>query len=337
MVRGATWSILACALAACRASPPPGTTTVPLPDGRPGIGFDDLRFSTSYGVLAPAGRTGNLDLVDPATLAVRAIGGFSMEPLHFAGHDQGATSVDEGGGFLFVTDRTTDRLHIVDPGKGQIVGSAPVAASPDYVRYVPQTGEVWVTQPDAEQIEVFTLNGSQPAHAALIQTLGGPESLVIDRTRDRAYTHLWGGGTISIDVRTRAIVEQWGNGCRSSRGIALDEPRGFLFAGCDEGRGTVADVTSGGAMLGSLDVPASGVDVIDYSPSLGHLYLPGQSNATMAIVGVAASGQLSLLATAPTVSGAHCVTADDRGNAYVCDQDNGELLVIPDRTPRSGP
>jgi hypothetical protein len=318
------------AVAGCRATPPPGTTVVQLPDGRPGIGFDDLHFSRTYGVLAPAGRTGNLDLVDPATLAVTAIGGFSMEPLHIAGHDQGVTSADEGGGLLFVTDRTTRQLHVVDPATRQIAGSAPTAASPDYARYVAQTNEVWLTEPDAEQIEVFGLAGSQPAQAAVIPVRGGPESLVIDPLRDRAYTHLWGGATVSIDVRSRAVVDEWANGCASSRGIALDGPRGLLFAGCDEGRGTVADVESGGAMLGVLDVPASGVDVIDYSPLLGHLYLPGQSNATLAIVSVGATGQLALLGTAATVDGAHCVAADDRGNAFVCDPDNGELLVIPD-------
>jgi hypothetical protein len=327
--------VLGLALAGCRVTPPAGATAIALPDGRPGIGFDDLKFSTTYGVLAPGGRSGNLDLVDPATHAVTAIGGFSMEPLHFAGHDQGATAVDEGVGLLFVTDRTTQTLNVVDPAAKQIVGSAPLATSPDYVRYVPQTNEVWVTEPDAEQLEVFTLTGSQPTHAALISVLGGPESLVIDKTRDRAYTHLWGGGTVSVDVHTRAIVRQWSNGCSASRGIALDETRGFLFAGCDEGRGTVADVTRG-VMLSTLDVPAHGVDVIDYSLSLGHLYLPGQSNATMAIVGVDRSGQLSLLDTTPTVGGAHCVTADDRGNAWVCDPDNGDLLVIADTAPRSG-
>jgi hypothetical protein len=202
---------------------------------------------------------------------------------------------------------------------------------------VPQTNELWVTEPDAEQVEVFALNGNQPTHAALIQTLGGPESMVIDRTRDRAYTHLWGGGTIAIDVRTRAIVGQWSNGCSGSRGIALDEARGFVFAGCAEGRGTVADATNGGALVGMLVVPAMGVDVIDYSPSLGHLYLPGQTNGTMAIAAVSAMGELSLLDTVPTVGGAHCVVADDLGNVYVCDPDNGELLVIRDMLPESAP
>lgn len=332
---GARWLVLVLALAGCRQSPPAGTAVIPLPDGRPGIGFDDLQLSKTYGLLVPGGRSGDLDLVDPVSRAVTAIGGFSREPIHFAGHDQGATAVAEGAGLLFVTDRTTQQLYAADPATRQIVASAPLATGPDYVRYVPQTNELWVTEPDAQQVEVFALNGNQPTHAALIQTLGGPESLVIDRMRDRAYTHLWGGGTIAIDVHSRAIVGQWSNGCSGSRGIALDEARGWVFAGCDEGRGTVADATNGGALVGTLDVPATGVDVIDYSPSLGHLYLPGQTNGTMAILGVSATGALSLLGTVATVGGAHCVVADDLGNAYVCDPDNGELLVIPDTLPGS--
>jgi hypothetical protein len=253
-----------------------------------------------------------------------------MDPLYFGGHDQGATSADEGAGFLFVTDRTTRTLSVVDPVAMQIVASAGVATTPDYVRYVPQTNEVWISEPDADQLEIFSLNGNQPAHAALIATPGGPESLVIDKTRDRAYTHLWAGGSISIDVHSRSIVGQWSNGCSNSRGIALDEARGFLFAGCYEGRGTVADAANGGAMLGTLDVPAQGIDVIDYSATLGHLYLPGSTSGTMAIAAVSPTGQLTLLTTVQTVSGAHCVAADDRGNAWVCDPDNGDLLVIAD-------
>lgn len=334
-MRSLSCLVLTAALAACRATPPAGATTTALPDGRPGIGFDDLRFSAGYGVLVPAGRSGNLDLVDPSTRTVTSVGGFSMEPLHFAGHDQGATSADAGGGFLFVTDRTARIIDVVDPATRQIVASAPVAASPDYVRWVAPTGEVWVSEPDAEQLELFTLAGGAPAHAALIAIPGGPESLVIDPTRGRAYTHLWSGGSVSVDVRTRAVVAQWSNGCGGSRGIALDERRGLLFAGCAEGRGTVADVAAG-ALVATLDVPAQGVDVIDYSPLLGHLYLAGQTNATLAIVGVSASGQLSLLGSEPTAGGAHCVAADDRGNAYVCDPDNGDLIVVGDALPRSG-
>src|SRR5262249_27543830 len=140
-------------LAGCRASQPSGAIAVSLPDGSPGIGFDDLKLSPSWGILAPGGRTGNLALVDPATRSVATVGGFSMLPFEFGGHDQGPTSADEGGGFLYVTDRTTQRLHVVDPVARRIVGTAALAASPDYVRWVEPTGELWVTEPDAEQIE----------------------------------------------------------------------------------------------------------------------------------------------------------------------------------------
>src|SRR5262245_4617561 len=44
------------------------TTGLALPDGKAGIGFDDLRYDAALGrLLVPAGRTGNLDLIDPAT------------------------------------------------------------------------------------------------------------------------------------------------------------------------------------------------------------------------------------------------------------------------------
>jgi hypothetical protein len=50
---------------------------------------------------------------------------------------------------------------------------------------------------------------------------------------------------------------------------------------------------------------------------------------------VSSSGQLSLLATVVTVPGAHCVAADDRGNAWVCDPQHGHVLLYADNLPRS--
>src|SRR5262245_36760183 len=86
----------------------PKAQALPLPSGPPGIGFDDLRFSEALGaVLVPAGRTGNVDLVDPASNAATAIGGFSANASYGGGHDFGVTSVDAGGGFVFATDRTS--------------------------------------------------------------------------------------------------------------------------------------------------------------------------------------------------------------------------------------
>jgi len=303
----------------CRPSPP--APAIALPDGRPGIGFDDLRWSARLGVLAPAGRSGAVDLVKNG--AVTQISGFAADPLYFGGHDQGPTSVDEGAGFLFVVDRTTRTVSVVDPEAQRILSQTGVAAAPDYVRFVAATNEVWVTEPDAEQLEIFRLEGAALHHDAFLPVPGGPESLVVGNTA--AYTHLWAGTTRAFDVATRSGLGEWPNGCVSSRGIALDYVRGWLLSGCAEGRGTVADVATG-RLLGSIAAGA-GVDVIDYSPSLQHLYLPAEN---LTIAALSPSGELSPAGTLPSVPGAHCAVTDDQRHVWVCDPDNGDLLAYED-------
>jgi hypothetical protein len=204
---------------------------------------------------------------------------------------------------------------------------------------------VWVTEPDAEQIELFTLagatpkhgTGAAPKHAATIAIPGGPESLVIDGARGRAYAHLWAGKTVAIDVRARRVVATWPNGCVGSRGIALDGARGLLFSGCKEGRATAVDVNpdGNGALRGTVQAGA-GIDVIAYDAARAHLYLPGATSATLSIVAVSPTGAMSPLARFPTAQGAHCVAVDDRGGIWVCDPRAGRLLRFQDPSAPSG-
>jgi len=312
------------------------TLPVPLPGGDGGIGFDDLGFARGLGkLLVPAGRTGNLNLVDPASRQIVPIGGFSSQRSFGKGHGEGTTSADYGRGLIFATDRTARKLVVLDPGARTVVAKADLAGSPDYVRWVEPSGEIWVTQPDSDRIEIFSLPASGPpvpAHKEFVATPGGPESLVIDAGHGRAYTHLWKATTLAIDVKTRAIVARWPNGCAGSRGIALDAARGFLFVGCAEGKAVVLDLHHDGAVLGTLSAGA-GVDIIDYSLRLGHLYLPGAKSETLAILGVSKAGKLSLLATVKTAPEAHCVVADDHHQAWVCDPGHGRLLLVDDTLP----
>ena len=304
---------------------------VNLPDAKPGIGFDDLGFSAKLDqVLVPAGRTGRLDLVATATGTVHEIAGFTASRAYSGGHDDGVTSADAGDGVVFATNRSSQQLAVVDPATRRIRRSVKLAAHPDYVRYVRPTREVWVTEPDADQIEIFTLDGSgqRPTHAALVSVNGGPESLVIDAERARAYTHLWRGTTVAIDVRSRTLVARWRNGCRASRGIALDAERGLLVTGCAEGKATVAD-TRDGRLVSTLAIGA-GVDVIAFAPRARHVYLPSAATATMVVAALSTDGHLTELGRIGTAPGAHCVTTDQRGNAYVCDPAQGRLLVIHD-------
>ena len=301
--------------------------SVPLPDGAAGIGLDDLRYSsTMRGVLVPAGRTGNLDIVDGHSHGVAVISGFSTQATFDGGHDFGATSAEEVDGTLYVTDRTTERIYAVDPVRGVITAMADLAASPDYVRDA-GGGELWVTEPDAEQIEIF--RRADLTSLATIAVPGGPESLVVDSVRGRAYAHADGGVTFAIDLAGRAVVDTWQNGCTTPKGIALDAARGLLVVGCGEGALVSLDVAGSGAVVGQLTY-GNGLDVLGYDPQRHHVYAPGGLSGSLGIVDLAAGGGLQLVRSVVTASGAHCATSDGAGTVYVCDPDGGRLLVIED-------
>jgi hypothetical protein len=300
--------------------------SVDMPGGASGVGFDDIRFSTDLRrVVSAPGGTGSVDLIDPDALAVVSVSGF----------DGSVESADEGQGVIFALDRAHSSLNVADPSSKKIVATAPLAAGPDYVRYSPITHEVWVTEPSASQIEVLSLQASgPPTHAAVIAIAGGPEGLAFDVSRQRAYAHLYAGKLIAIDVNQRTVVATWPTGCASSHGIpAIDEKRGFVFAGCaDNAKVAVLDLNNDGKQLGSYSL-GPGETILAYAPSLGHFYLRGDPGIPVAMLGVSSTGSLSLLGTVNAANYGHCATADDRGFVWVCDANGGRLLRFQDTYP----
>lgn len=325
--------IVAIALLAAAATVEP----LALPGGQGGVGFDDLRYSPDLRkLLVPAGRTGRLDLVDPATHAVDAIPGFSSQEPGGHGHAEGTTSADSGGGLVFASDRTEKTLVVVDPSAKRMVARVKLGATPDYVRWVAPLGEVWVTEPGAKVIETFRVDRSplQLTPKGRIDVADGPESLEIDGLRRRAYANTWHDATVAIDLESRGIVARWNNGCSGARGLALDTARGLAFVGCREGKAVALDVEHDGKTVGSAPA-GKGVDIIAFSSGLSHLYVPGAEAANLTVIAVGPNGSLSVLGTVATAHDGHCVAADDRGTAYVCDPDKGRLLVYRDPYPAS--
>ena len=308
------------------------TSVLVIAGGAGGIGFDDLGFSSElHKVIIPAGRLGKVVLFDPASKEMEEIGGFSSQNDFAGGHGEGVTSADVGRGAIFATDRDEKTLDLVDPVSKRILAKTKLASGPDYVRFVAATNEVWVTEPHASQIEIFSLPQQGfpvPNHAATIAIPNGPESLIIDGEAGRAYTNLWSDTTLAIDLRKRAIASRWRNGCHGSRGIALDTTRGFLFVGCEEGKLEVLDAKDG-RRLGEA-ASGDGVDIIAYAPKLHHAYLPGGDSATMTVIDISATGKPTMLGTVATARDSHCVTADDLGNAYICDPHKGQLILLHD-------
>jgi DNA-binding beta-propeller fold protein YncE len=242
---------------------------------------------------------------------------------------------------VVATDRGSRTLEIVDADAKKIVTSVTLAGAPDYVRFVPSTRQVWVTEPGKKEIEVLALvpatDGKDPiglSHAGTIAVPGGPESLVVDTARGRAYTHTWKDQSYAIDLQSRRIVASWTNGCQRARGMALDSQRGFLFAGCAEGRATVVDVTSG--KLLAVATTGTDVDSVAYSATLGHLYVPGGGTGDLSIFAVSGTGTLVLLGKASTAADAHTAAFDPvTGTVFVGDPGHGAILAIPDPFPSS--
>jgi hypothetical protein len=323
------------------AAPAELPTNLQLPGGESGIGFDDMQTDPMSGaVLVPGGVTGSVFRIDPRTRVLTRYEGFAAGTAT-TGHSAGPTSLDFGPGVLFVTDRTSRTLDVFDLATRTIVAQTRLGATPDYVRYVASTNELWVTEPSAARVEVldlvpFTTRRAPPTFKLATPAAGGPESLAIDATRGAAYTHLWTGArTLAIDLTTHTVRANWVSGCRDgeTQGLVIDEARGQLFVGCANGAVVTLDVAHDGARVGRVQA-SPGVDIIAYNPRNHHLYVPSQGG-DLTVIGVAADGSLTNLGVQDGAPGAHCVASDLQHTAYLCDSGHGSIVAVDDPYPAS--
>lgn len=315
--------------------------TIQLPGGEVGIGLDDLRFSARLGrIVSPAGRTGSVDLVDPGSLAVTSVSGFSAFDTFDGSDQQGVESADEGAGFVFAVDRTTLTVSVIDPTSATIVAKTKLdATEPDYIRYVESTSEVWISNPGRSAISVLSIpkTGTRDPRAGR----GGPRSGRRRGAHDRQHQ---GSGVHarSLWKRRRCRPPHEGrrgdvpSGCTSTHGIpAIDEKRGFLFAGCGSAETNVLALDQNGKRVGGHKL-GSGATIMAYSPRLSHFYMRGDPGTPIAILVLSDMGSLTLLGTLTTTQMGHCMAADAASNLWVCDWKNGKLLRFADPYPAGG-
>jgi hypothetical protein len=308
--------------------------SVDIPNSTDGIPFADLRFSSGLRkVIAPVPTQGSVALIDPDSLAVTEISGFGK-----------VASVDEGRGFIFGVERAAGMMHVADPLLGGVVASVNTTAMPEYVRYVAPTHEVWVTEPTANQIEIFTvptMGTPTPAPAGTVMIMGGLTGLTIDNTHAIAFTQVtsaMGMLLSNIDVNQRMETARWYSGCSSPGGPpVVDEMRNVVLAGCGMARVVALNAGMMGQPTGSLPLDAnpSALSILAYAPMLGHVYLRGDPGMPVAMVGVSNNGALSMLGEVFAETAGKCMTADDRGYLWVCDSAHGRLLRFNDTYPAS--
>ncbi|MDE2155940.1 MAG: hypothetical protein KGJ32_08645 [Xanthomonadaceae bacterium] len=305
---------------------------IKMPGGVHGIGFDDIGYAQRLDrITIPAGTTGNLVLMDPATHALTVIPDVSATA-KVQSFREGTTSAMYAEGYLFASDHDPTEIVTIDPKTHALLGRTQLESGPDYVRYVARTHEIWVTEPGKAQIQVFRLSvdsGPVLTPETVIRVPGGPESLEIDDQRNRAYSNLWKNKTVEIALTTHKVLAEWPNTCKGSNGLAIDEASSHVFVACGEGKVVTLAPAENGKVIASAPAGA-GIDIIGYSPKLHHLYVPGARAATLTIFDVAASGALKPVAEYKTAQHAHCVAGDNDGHVFVCDPRAGAILEIDD-------
>ncbi len=345
------------------------TSVVDLPFGQTKISFNEILYDSRLEkVIVPAAETGALALVDPVTKNAQVIEGFTSRNGQTETASRiGATSAAVAKGLIFAPDQAARKINIINPETGQIVGSAGTVDAPEYIRFVSATNEIWVTEPEGQQIEIFKLSSEQPPKlnkSTSIKVPDGPVGLLIDRTRGLAFTNQpTVGATAVIQVITHNIIFNWGNGCSKARGMAIDEEAGFLFVACNEGKVVMMDINHNGAQITSQSYGGD-INLIAYNPQKKHLYLPSGASAIVAIFAIVDSSTLPTpttspkatpttegeaatpvpaspfilkrLGTADTALKASCITTDDQANIWVCDRNKGRLFLIHDSFPTGG-
>lgn len=244
-----------------------------------------------------------------------------------------AYSADERAGTLAVADRNSGQILIVE---GQaVVARVPARSTPDYVRFVPGTEELWVTEPRQRSIEIVRIPQGDPMRSQAVASVAlpsGGEGLAIDRTRGRAYTHSERGEVLVVDLASRRLVARWPIGCPRTHGIpAFDEARGLLLAGCaGDGEGVVLDVNRDGRMVGRHR-SGGGEALLGSSSTTRRFYLRGDPGDDIAVLAASSDG-LEAVASMRSPRKGHCLATDDRGQLWTCDSASGGLVVFRDPT-----
>jgi hypothetical protein len=327
------------AMLALAATPAGQPQTISLTEHARDLDLDDmLYFKALRRVVVPGAQTGNLHLIDPTSNQVTAVS--VVKPSD--GDEGGVTSAALDGKLLFTADVGAGEVAIVDLPKSMVVGRAKMAGKADYMRLSASTNELWITEPREEgRIEIFSIvHGQHPGltRAAVIAVPGGPEALVLDESAGVAFTNTFGDKTMMINIKDRSIRESWSNGCgeykrmaHGARGLAYDESAHILYVACMQGKVIGLDVHDHGKIVANVDADPS-VDMIAFNANTHHLFVPSTVKGVLTVFAANKQGALTKIAQYATAVGSHCVITNGDDQAYACDPQHGQVIVIADST-----
>lgn len=297
---------------------------VELPGAGNDVDFDDIAYAPALDRMVLPARDEGLYLVEPD----------SGDAQHLVPPDRlrSADSADEGRGNLFVVDRDTTTLAVINPTDGRLRASVIVGATPDYVRYIAATDEVWVTEPTADGIEVFAVPDpptATPRQTGFISVPDGPEGITIAKLAGRTSVFTHAGSDLVVIDAVNHTLQRWPTGCDGTHGFPRVDPADSLvLASCaNDGRVVLLDAATG-EQLDTYDV-GDGESLPAWSDATHHFYVRSDPGTTLATLDPGRTG-LTLVRDVDVPAVGHCIGADDHGHYWTCDAVRGRLLRFSD-------
>ncbi|HXH90130.1 MAG TPA: hypothetical protein VNN25_01010 [Thermoanaerobaculia bacterium] len=301
-----------------------------------GIGMDYIIFDpATRSVWVPAGNTGAVDVVDPATGKVRQITGFPTAEMGTGDRKRvvGPSSVTIGDGTIYIGNRGDSTVCAVNP-KTLVRGTChKVDSMPDGLAYVAGMKEVWVTTPRDKSIRI--LDAATLNEKAKLTFEGNPEGFAVDGKRGRFYTNMEDKDvTLAIDLGTHKTVATWKSTCGADgpHGLRVDEKAGHLFIACSA-RTEVMDVGHDGAVLSSIDT-GDGADDLDYASATHMVYIGAAKAGLLTVAHADAKWILSIVAKVPVHTGARNPAVTSDGTVYLAHSGLGKLSDLVVATPK---
>lgn len=307
--------------------------SIPLPGAILPIAYDYLAVDRALGrVYLAVSNSGSLDVYDVATATMTKVDGFKTVERDFKGKKRllGPSSATVGDGIVYVGDRATNEVCVVDSKTLKLGKCLTIPTSLDGLMYVPSAKEVWVTTP--KDMSLTVLDASKPTvlkPKLVIKVPGEPEGFAVDDAHGSFFTNLEDkGSTLEINIKDHKIHSTWNPACSSDgpRGVAVDSEHGLVFVACTD-HIQILDSAHDGAALGKLDTGA-GVDNIDYVASSGQLIVGAGKAAKITVFHSDDHGSATVVATGNTAQGSRNAVADSNGVVYVPDPANGALLML---------
>jgi hypothetical protein len=279
------------------------------------------RFAPGIGrLLVPLPPSGDLALIDPAGGATVTIPGLSL-----ATRTAGLGCVDAAGGRLHAIDAGANALVVLDPDEKRILAVKPLAGDSSCLLDLQAGGQIWVTQPQREQFEIFSAGSADlpsPVHLTFLPVPGGPGDAVEDAERHHVLVRLvQEPAVVEFDERSRLPLGRWELGCKGGTALALDATRQRVFAACGETGIAILDAAHPGTAPGHIAAAASELAIAG-----DHLYALDSTRGTLAIYRLTTIDRPALCSRR-RVPHANSLASDGKGLVWIGDARRLQLLA----------